>query len=105
MTHGIMEDTTVDITRDSMTRGIMADIGDGMTHGTTTTITADGTTRHIITTEVLHTLQEARQEAVQTDITVGVHAPSHMVRNQEDTRLQASRQQYQDQALEPAEAE
>jgi hypothetical protein len=70
-----------------------------------TTITADGTTRHIITTEVLHTLQEARQEAVQTDITVGVHAPSHMVRNQEDTRLQASRQQYQDQALEPAEAE
>ena len=97
----------------TMILGIMADIGaittavtgDGTTHGTTTTITADGTTRHIITTEVLHTLQEARQEAVQTDITVGVHAPSHMVRNQEYTRLQASRQQYQDQALEPAEAE
>ena len=96
MTHGTMEDTGADTTEVT---------GDGMTHGTTTTITADGTTRHIITTEVLHTLQEARQEAAQTDITVGVHAPSHMVRNQEDTRLQASRQQYQDQALEPAEAE
>ena len=96
MTHGTMEDTGADTTEVT---------GDGMTHGTTTTITADGTTRHIITTEVLHTLQEARQEAAQTDITVGVHAPSHMVRNQEDSRLQASRQQYQDQALEPAEAE
>lgn len=58
MTHGIMEDTTVDTTRDSMTRGIMADIGDGMTHGTTIT-TADGTTHTtttiITTTAGLHT--------------------------------------------------
>ena len=43
MTHGITEDTGADI---------MVTIGDGMTHGTIITITADGITRHITTTAV-----------------------------------------------------
>ena len=57
MTHGITADTT---THGIMTHGIMEDIGevtmetigDGMTHGTIITITADGITRHITTTAV-----------------------------------------------------
>ena len=43
MIHGITEDTGADI---------MVTIGDGMTHGTIITITADGITRHITTTAV-----------------------------------------------------
>lgn len=97
--------TTHGITEDSMTLGTMEDIGadimeitgDGMTHGTTITTTADGTTRHTITA-ALHTSQAANREVgTPTDITGSAHALNHMDSLPEAV-LQASHQRLPDQA-------
>ena len=52
MTHGITADTTTHGIMEDTGADIMVTIGDGMTHGTIITITADGITRHITTTAV-----------------------------------------------------
>ena len=68
--HGITGDTGADI---------MEITGDGMIHGTTTTIIADGIILHTITMGDLHTLPVELQEAAQTDTTDYVLTPSPLV--------------------------
>lgn len=96
-THGITEDTGVDIT------DIMDIIGAGTTLGTIITTIADGTTRHTTITEDTYTSPEVVQEGVPTDITVFVHAQNLMVRFHQDTPVQANRQVQPDLVQAPAE--
>ena len=94
--HGITEDTGADIT---------AITGDGMIHGTTTIIIADGIILHTITMAARHTLLAELQEVTQTDTTAFVLIPSPLALFLPAIVLEASHLLPQDLAQVPAEEE
>ena len=94
--HGITEDTGADIT---------AITGDGMIHGTTTIIIADGIILHTITMAARHTLLAELQKAIQTDTTAFAPIQNPLVLFLPAIILQASHLLPQDLAQVPAEEE
>ena len=85
--------------------GVGIVVGDGMIHGTTTIIIADGIILHTITMAARHTLLAELQEVTQTDTTASVLIPSPLAPSLPAIVLQASHLLPQDRAQAPAEEE
>ena len=101
-THGSTADSMILGTTEDTGEDTMETIGDGTIHGITITTTADGITRHTITTVVRHISEAARREDTPTDSTESARAPNPMDSLQEKV-LRASLRAQPGQAPEPAE--